>query len=378
MIDIKKIHPGITYLNNLSSLVNKEIVNLASENTDLMPHKKLIKAAQKAIAGKHNQYTDLNGYLPLREKVSQFIQKEYTYAYNPDEEVTITAGSSQAITSAISAFIREGDEVILFEPAFYSYDLIIMANGGRPVYIPLKRPEFYTDWSEVQKVINSRTKMIIINSPHYPTGSILSAGDMEKLAKIIHGTKIVLLSDESFNQIVYEGYEHQSVARYPKIAENALIFSSFGKVLHTEGWKLGYCLAPSKLSASFRKVHHLQTFAVNTPFQVAIAEVLSDPDMTSEVAKTYQAKRDMVINGLKNSRFKITPSKGTYFQLLNYGGISDEKEVEFSHHLLENQKIAVMPLSFFYHDLIDQKFVRLCFARTEETLTRAIDILNRL
>jgi len=378
MFDIKKIHPGITYLNHLPSASNPDIISLAGERTDLLPHKKLIKAAQNAIAHGHNQYENVNGYWPLREKISKFIKEEYTYTYDPEEEVTITAGSSQAITAAISTFIREGDEVILFEPAFYSYDLIVMANGGRPVYVQMKQPDYHIEWEEVQKRINARTKMIIINNPHYPTGSILSSADMEKLGRIVIGANIIVLSDESFNQVVYEGYEHQSIARFPKLAEHSMIFSSFGKALHIEGWKLGYCLAPDKLSSSFRKVHHLQTFSVNTPLQVAISEIISNPEVYADVIPIYQAKRDLLVNGLKRSKFKVTPSRGTYFQILNFSEISDRKDTDFCNYLIESHKIEVMPLSYFYHDLIDQKCIRLCFAKKDETLNKAVDIFNRL
>jgi methionine transaminase len=375
MIDIKKTHPGLSYLSNLLSY--DEIINLASESQTFAPHKNLIKAATNALIH-NNQCTDLDGYLPLREKISQYIQGAYTYAYKPLEEITITAGTTQALTTAIAAFVRDGDEVILFEPAFYSYGLMIMANGGRPVYIPMKQPDFHIDWDEVQKRITSRTKMIIINTPHFPTGAIFSAEDMEKLNKILAGSKIVILSDESFGQIIFEDYEHQSIARFPKLAGRSIIVSSFGKALHTEGWEIGYCLAPAKISAELRKFQHLQIQTVNTPLQVALNEYLRDPSVFQEVNKKFQAKRDIVVNGLKHSNFAICPSKGTYFLILNYASISEEKDVDFCNHLLEKHKIAVMPLSYFYHDLSDQKNVRICFAKADETLQKAVEILKSL
>jgi len=376
MIDIKKIHPGITYLNNLPNLLSDQI-NLASESDIFSPDKQLIKAALKAF-GENNNHCPLNGLYALREKISQFIQQEYTYVYNPEDEITITPGTSQAIATAISTFIHEGDEVILFEPAYYSYDSLVMANGGRPIYVQRKHPDFQVDWDEVQKGITGRTKMIIINSPNYSSGSILSVADMDKLAKIVNGTKIIILSDESFGQVVFEGYEHQSIARFPKLASRSLIVSSFGKSLQIDGWEIGYCLAPAKISADFRKMQHLQTFSVNTPLQIAISEYLREHNFNDDVAKQLQSKRDILVKGLKKSKFTLSPAKGSYFQILNYIAISDDKDVEFCNYLFESKKIAVMPLSFFYHDLFDQKCIRLCFANSDETLHKTVEILNQL
>jgi len=377
MIDIKKIHPGITYLNNLSNLLNDQIIDLACEGNIFTAPGQLIKAASKSLGENYNR-CHLNGLFSLRERIAEFIQKEYTYAYNPAEEITITAGTSQAIATAISTFIREGDEVILFEPAFYSYDSLVMANGGRPVYIQKKQPDFQIDWAEVQKGITSRTKMIIVNSPNCPSGSILSVADMDKLAKIVNGTKIIILSDETFGQVVFEGYEHQSIARFPKLASRSLIISSFGKALQIDGWEIGYCLAPAKISADFRKIHHLQTFSVNAPLQFALAEFLAGYIFDDKVSRLLQAKRDILVNGLKKSKFTIHPANGTSFQILNYAAISEDKDVDFCNYLLENKNIAVMPLSYFYHDLLDQKCIRLCFAKSDETLNKAVEIFNQL
>jgi methionine transaminase len=378
MIDIKRNNPGITYLNSLQSSLKNEALDLASENQDFTPNKKLIENAVKSVKNNYNQCNDLNGYLSLRETIGKIVQKEYTYSYDPDEEITVTAGTSQAIATAISAFVHEGDEVILFEPAYYSYELMILANGGRPIYVQMKQPDFHIDWVDVQKVITSRTKMIIINSPHHPSGSILTAGDMEKLTKVVNGTKIIILSDESFHQLVFEGYEHQSVARFPKLAERSVIISSFEKALHIEGWKIGHCLAPAKISADFRKIHQLQVASVNAPLQIALAEFLNQYNMPDNVAQDYQTKRDIIVNGLKRSKFSFSPAKGSYFQILNYSDASEYKDIEFCKYLSDKYKIELMPLSFFFHDLTDLKSIRLCFAKADETLHKAVDILSQL
>ncbi|MDP4207194.1 MAG: aminotransferase class I/II-fold pyridoxal phosphate-dependent enzyme [Bacteroidota bacterium] len=378
MTNIKRNHPGIAYLSGLSELGYSDFINLANEDTDLLPSGKLLKAATHALTKGFNNYTDLNGYLQLRKNISQFVMKEFAYTYDAHSEITITAGISQAVSTAISSLIREGDEVIIFEPAFYVYDLMIMANGGRPVYIQLKQPDFHIDWDEVQKVINSRTKMIIINSPNFPTGSVFSVTDMEKLAKIINGTKIIILSDESFHQIVFDGIEHLSVARFPKVAEQTMIISSFGKALHVEGWKLAYCLAPAKIMADFRKLHNVLSYSVNAPLQVALSSVLEDDEIFKGIVEKFQAKRDLLLDGLKDTKFKFTPSKGTYFQVLNYSDVFDGKEGDFCNYLLETKKLALMPLSYYFHDLIDQKCVRVCFGKSDETLKKAIEILNSL
>ena len=378
MIDIKKVHPGLTYLSSLLTLLNNEIINLASESQVFAPHKNLIKAATSALRNNYNQCNNLDGYLPLREKISEHIQNEYSHIYHPEKEITITAGISQAIATAIAAFVRDGDEVILFEPAFYSYSLMITANGGRPVYIPMKQPDFHIDWDEVQKQITSRTKMIIINTPHFPTGAVFSAEDMEKLTKILAGSKIIILSDESFGQIVFEGYEHQSIARFPKLAGRSIIVASFGKALHVDGWEIGYYLAPAKISEELRKFQHPQILSVNAPLQMALAEFLAEPADYSEIAKKFEAKRDILVYGLKHSNFVVCPSKGTYFLILNYSSVSEVRDLDFCKNLFDNQKIAAMPLSYFYHDLIDQKHLRICFAQSDETLFKAVDILKQL
>lgn len=378
MIDIQKINPGVVLFGRMQQLSDKRIQNLCNEGADWLLHDQLLRSFKNSFVANTLMYAPLVGYYPLREKISRQIENDYSYTYHPESEITITAGAANAISIAISAFIKEGDEVIIFEPSYFTYSPVVLANGGRPRYIKLKLPDFHIDWEEVQKGITGNTRMIIINSPHNPTGKLFTAQDMERLARIVNGTKIIILSDESFDRIVFEGYEHQSIARFPKLAERSLIIFSFGKSLLTEGWKVGYCLAPEKLSADFRKFHHMFSFSVNLPFQVAISEIFNEKGIFEDKAKQMEGKRNQLIMGLKNSGFKIDPSKGSYFQILNYSGISDERDTDFCNQLLEKHHLAVMPLSYFYHDSSDNKLFRVCFSVSEETLEKALLSLNSL
>jgi methionine transaminase len=378
MIDIKKIHPCIPYFNNLSTLSDKTIINLTSNGQNCLDHEKIKEIALSAITSGHSGQSDLNGHHELRKKIADYFEKQYTWKYNPATEITITAGAPQAISTIISSIIKEGEEVIIIEPSFFSYGQIVEANSGRPVYIQMKQPDFHIDWDEVQKCVNSRTKLIIINSPHNPSGTLMNASDMERLAKMINGTKILILSDESFLNILFDNYEHQSIARFPKLAERAFIVSSLGKWFSTDGWKIGFCAAPSKLSSDFRLFHNVLSYSVNNPFQVAFSLLLEEPENYQSVAIKLQAKRDLLISELKKSKFMLHPSQGSYFQLLNFSKISSKKDSAFAQYLLEEKSIATVPLSFFYHDLADQKYIRICFAQPDETLLKAIEILKKI
>lgn len=322
-----------------------------------------------------NQYAPMPGIMPLREAIAEKTEFCYGASYNPATEITVTAGATEALYAAISAIVREGDEVIVFEPAYDSYVPAILLNGGVPIYCRLNAPDFRINWEETQKMVNQRTRMIIINSPHNPTGSTLSAEDMKQLEKITKNTNIIILSDEVYEHIIFDKKEHQSICRYPKLAERSIVVSSFGKTFHTTGWKMGYVLAPENLTAEFRKTHQFIVFAVNTPIQWAIADFLKDRDSYVNLPDFYQQKRDYFNNAIKSSRFKISPSSGTYFQLLDYSRISDEKEEEFAVRLTKEFKIASIPVSVFYHKKIENKVLRFCFAKGEDTMDKAAEIL---
>jgi methionine aminotransferase len=325
-----------------------------------------------------NQYAPLQGVLPLRENISQMISDSHNYYYDPASEITITAGATQAIFTAITAFVREDDEVIIIEPAFDTYEPAIRLNGGRPVFVQLNSVDYSINWDEVQRIVNSRTKMIIINTPQNPSGMTFSEEDMLRLQKIVNGSKMIVMSDEVYEHIIFDGGTHNSVARYPELAKRSLLISSFGKTYNTTGWKVGYCCAPSELTHEFRKIHQLIVYAANTPIQHAYADMIADKDSWQNLKHFYQQKRDTFVDLITESRFTIIPSTGTFFQLLKYSNISDKNDIEFTDYLVKEVGIAAIPLSVFYHEKIDNKVLRFCFAKNDDTLEKAARLLNKL
>jgi methionine transaminase len=378
MIKSKLPNIGTSNYSLISKIAGQNgALHLAQEYPDLKCSEKLIDLAYHYMKLGHNQYAPLEGVMALREAIAEKFEGLYSAKYNPETEITITSGATQAIYSAITAFIKEGDEVVVFEPAYYTYVQTIESCGGRPVFINLKSPDYHIDWDEVHKVISAKTRMIIINTPNNPTGAILSSIDMEKLTRIINGTNIIILSDEVFEHIIFEEYEHQSVARFPKIAERSLIVSSFGKTYSITGWKLGYILAPAKLTEEFRKSHQIQVFSSNSPLQYALADFLKDKNEYSGISKIYESKRDHFNKSLEGSKFREIPSKGTYFQILTYSEITDAKDMDFAMLLLKEHGISTLPLSIFFHDGADQKALRFCFAKSDDELNKAIDKLTK-
>lgn len=370
---------GTTIFTVMSALSQQHnVINLSQGFPDFGVDPKLLALASKAMKKGHNQYAPMPGILPLRKVLSEKVEKAYSVSYDPESEITITAGATQAIYSAISAVVKEGDEVILFSPAYDCYGPTIELNGGKPIYVQMQAPYYTIDWEEVKKTVNYRTKLIIINTPHNPTGTILSARDMLELEKITKDSDILILSDEVYEHIIFDGYEHQSVARYPKLAERSFIVYSFGKTFHATGWKMGYCLAPGKLMAEFRKTHQFQVFACNHPMQVALAEYLQDENNYNQVSAMYQYKRDLFNSLLKGSRFQIRPSAGTYFQLLDYSNISEKEDVELAEQWTKEQKVSSIPVSVFYHQPQHNNVLRFCFAKSDETIEAAAKILSRL
>ena len=353
-------------------------INLSRGFPDFNCSPKLISLVNKYMKKGFNQYCPIEGIMPLREAISIKTEELYSAKYNPETEITITSGATEAINAAITAFVQDNDQVIVLEPAYDCYVPAIKLAGGQPIFSPLKEPDYHIDWDELQKNITPQTKMIILNTPQNPTGTIFSADDMEKLNRIIAGTNIIILSDEVYEHIIFENTEHQSIARYPKLAERSIIVSSFGKTFHVTGWRLGYCIAPENLMKEFRKVHQFSMYTVNTPIQYAIAEFLKEKDEYLKLGDFFQQKRDVFINGLKDSNFIIRPSQGTYFQLLDYSKISDEKDTVFAERLTKEFGVASIPISVFYHDKIDNKVLRFCFAKKNETLEKAVEKLFKL
>ncbi len=343
---------------------------------DISP--KLIELVNKYMNQGFNQYAPMPGVQCLREMISEKVFATYGAEYHPDKEVNVTAGATQALFTAIASIIREGDEAIIFEPAYDSYGPAVRLNGGIPVYAQLQTPDYHIDWDTVRKQINQNTKLIIINTPHNPTGSVLKENDMKMLIKLTHNTDIVILSDEVYEHLIFENIKHESVCLYPELAEKSIVVFSFGKTLHATGWKMGYVLAPENLMKEFRKVHQFNVFSCNTPVQYAIAEYLKDKENYLHLGEFYQQKRDYFVNAIKDSRFKVIPSYGTYFQLLDYSAITDEKETAFAIRMTKEYGLASIPVSPFYHKSNDNKTLRFCFAKTEETLDKAAEILNKI
>ncbi len=370
---------GTTIFSVMSALATEHnAINLAQGFPDFECSAKLVELVNHYMKAGFNQYAPMPGVMTLREKIAEKTQAMYSAIYNPETEITVTPGGTHALYAAISAFIGEGDEVIIIEPCYDSYLPAIHVNGGRAVFAELKYPNYKIDWDEVKKLVTYKTKMIIINTPHNPTGTTLGAQDMQRLEKIVKNSEIIVLSDEVYEHIIFDGVEHQSVARYPKLAERSIIVSSFGKTFHTTGWKMGYVLAPSNLTTEFRKVHQFMCFSANTPVQYAIADYLDDKDAYLQLSAFYQEKRDYFQQLIKGSKFKIMPCLGSYFQLLNYSKITKEKDTDYAIRLTKEYKIASVPTSVFYHKNIDHHVLRFCFAKQKETLEKAAEKLHRI
>jgi methionine aminotransferase len=370
---------GITIFSVMSALATEHgAINLAQGFPDFECSPKLVELVNHYMKAGFNQYAPMPGVIKLREKIAEKTQELYSATYNPETEITVTPGGTHALYAAISAFIGEGDEVIIIEPCYDSYLPAIQVNGGRAVFAELKYPNYKIDWDEVKKLVTYKTKMIIINTPHNPTGTTLSAQDMQRLEKIVKNSEIIVLSDEVYEHIIFDGVEHQSVARYPKLAERSIIVSSFGKTYHTTGWKMGYVLAPANLTTEFRKVHQFMCFSANTPIQYAIADFMEDKNAYLQLSNFYQEKRDYFQKLVKGSKFKLMPCLGSYFQMLDYSKITKEKDTDYAVRLTKDFKIASIPTSVFYHKNIDNHVLRFCFAKQNETLEKAAEKLHKI
>ena len=360
----------------MSSLAAEEnALNLSQGFPNFESDLKLIDLVNKAMINGKNQYAPMPGILSLREAIAQKMFNLYGVSYNAETEITITAGATQAIFTAIAAVIKKDDEVIIFKPAYDCYEPTIELFGGKAISVQLNPEDFSIDWQKVKGLISDKTKMMIINSPHNPSGRILSKSDMLHLETLLKNTNILLLSDEVYEHIIFDGEKHQSAALFPALAERTFIVASFGKTFHNTGWKVGYCVAPAYLTEEFRKVHQFNVFSVNHPTQVALAEYLKNANHYLELGGFYQQKRDLFLRLLKDSRFDFIPSKGTYFQLLNFSKITAESDVDFAIKLTKEQKIASIPISVFNEAGLDTKVLRFCFAKTDETLKKAAQIL---
>ncbi len=370
---------GTTIFSVMSALANKhQAINLSQGFPNFKSDQKLIDLVSKAMNSGYNQYAPMPGSLVLRNAISKKFENLYNSSYHPESEITVTAGATQAIYTIISALIRQDDEVIIFRPAYDCYEPAIEINGGKTISIQLKAPNYNVDWEAVKQKITSKTKMIIINSPQNPSGTIFSEADMLELQKITEGTDIIVLSDEVYEHIVFDGEKHQSVCLFHGLKSRSFITASFGKTFHNTGWKLGYCCAPKVLMEEFRKVHQFNVFSVNHPAQIALADYLNEEEHYNSLPDFFQQKRDLFLNLIKDSRFNFKPSQGTYFQVLNYEDITTENDLKFAERLTVENKIASIPMSVFNDNNQDYKVLRFCFAKTDDTLKQAAEILNKV
>jgi len=379
-IDTKLPKVGTTIFSVMSQLaVEHQAVNLGQGFPDFEPPQALREAIARAMAEGRNQYAPGIGLPTLREQIALKTERMYGRRIDAASEVTVTSGATEALFAAIAAVVRAGDEVIVFDPAYDSYEPAIELQGAKAVHIPLTVPSFGVDWQRVRDAVTPRTRMILINSPHNPSGAVLSAADLDQLAAIVRDTEIVVLSDEVYEHIVFDGALHQSVLRHAELAARSIVVSSFGKTYHCTGWKLGYAVAPAALSAEFRKVHQYLTFCTFHPAQVAFAEFMaSTPEHYLELPAFYQAKRDRFRALIAPSRFKLLDVPGGYFQLVDYSAIRDEPDVAFCEWLVKQGGVAAIPLAPFYETAPDTRLVRLCFAKSDATMDAAAERLCKL
>ncbi len=353
-------------------------LNLSQGFPDFHPPPELIELVHRHLQAGNNQYAPMPGVPALRQAIANKTGAPGGFTPDSDTEITVTAGATEALFVAITAVVHPGDEVILFDPAYDSYVPTIRLCGGHPVRLQLRPPLWSIDWDEVADRLTDRTRLVIINTPHNPTGSILCREDWSTLARLLHNTDILVLSDEVYEHIIFDGQDHAGALCHPEIAERAFAVSSFGKTYHATGWKVGYCIAPEPLMQEFRRVHQYVTYCVNTPVQHALAEYLSFSEHYQQLPSFYQHKRDLFCSQLEHSRFRFTPTAGSYFQLLDYSDITGQSDLEYARRLVREAGIASIPVSFFYEDAPDQRLLRFCFAKDDATLKTGAEILCQI
>lgn len=363
----------------MSGLANEhQAINLSQGFPDFNCPDELIALVTRYMQEGYNQYAPMPGMPALRHKISEKTEKVYGYRPDPDQEVTVTSGATEALFAAITAVVKSGDEVVVLEPCYDSYAPAIRLAGGIPIYVPLALPDFRIDWDLLKKSISRRTRMIIINTPHNPTGAVIPREDLAKLASLTDGSDILIMSDEVYEHMVFDGQEHVSALQVEGLRKRSFVISSFGKTYHTTGWKIGYVVAPPALTAELRKMHQFITFCSVTPLQLAIADYMDNETHYRTLPDFYQAKRDLFCELVRPSRFELVPSAGTYFQLLKYDAISQEHDLDFAKRLTKEIGVASVPVSAFYHNKTDHHYLRFCFAKSEDTLRQAAERLVKL
>ncbi len=367
---------GTTIFTVMSSLAVKyNAINLGQGFPDFMMSEDLIALTNKAMSEGFNQYTHMNGYPLLRERLAEKIKKLYSTNINADSQITITPGGTYAIYTALTTILQPGDEVIVFEPAYDSYIPNIEINQAKPVLISLQYPNYSIPWEEVRKKVNNKTRAIIINTPHNPTGMVLSENDIEQLRSIVNGTNIFIISDEVYEHLIFDALQHQSILLHPDLLERSFVCFSFGKTYHCTGWKLGYCISSPELMQEYRKVHQFNAFSCDTPKQVALAEYLQNSSAYLSLGVYLQQKRDYFRELMKATPFQLIPSHGSYFECYSYQNLSNENDFDFAVRLTKENGITAIPLSSFYKNKTDNKVLRFCFAKKEDTLKSAVERL---
>ena len=373
-IESKLPQVGVTIFAEMSKLANDyKAINLSQGFPDFDTHGALKQLVSKYMSSGHNQYAPMQGVMDLREQISAKVQAQTGKRYDPVDEITVTTGATEAMYAAVTASVRPGDEVILFEPAYDAYEPMVRLNGGIPVYCKLSFPTYRIDWNRFEDAISPRTRLVMINSPHNPTGMVLSEEDLEQLSELTQSHQIFFASDEVYEHIVFDGLRHVSLASHPELSQRSFVVSSFAKTYHTTGWKIGYCLAPSSMTRELQKIHQFLTFSVNTPIQYAYAEFMQHRAYFEQLPEFYQKKRDDFLNMIKDSIFRPLGCQGTYYVMLDYAGITAETDVDFARRMLIEHGVAAIPPSVFYHQKDDNKVLRFCFAKSHETLEKAAE-----
>ena len=372
MIDSKLPSTGESIFSVMSRLAAEHgAINLSQGFPDFECAPELVEAVVRSMREGHNQYAPMLGVRVLREALSNKIERLYGRRYDPESEITVTSGATEGLFSTLTALVRPGDEVVLLQPAYDSYAPVVQLSGGTPVFVTLRGPDYRVDWDDVRRAVTARTRVIVVNSPHNPTGMVFDRDDLHALGGVLERTDAVVVSDEVYEHMVFDEQSHESIAMHPQIADRAVVISSFGKTYHTTGWKVGYCAAPRTISAEIARVHQFVTYAVNGAIQRAYAEFVARDPAASAVAPFYQAKRDLFLRLVEGSRFRPLPCRGTYFQMLDYSAITDEPDGEFALRLIKEAGVAAIPLSPFLYDADAGPVLRFCFAKRDDTLERA-------
>lgn len=381
MLQLASKLPGVgtTIFTTMSQLAHQyQAINLGQGFPDFTMHPQLIALCNKAMQEGHNQYAHMYGIMVLREQIAQKVHQLYHAAINPETQITITPGGTYALYTACTTLLQPGDEVIVFEPAYDSYLPNILVNGAKPIRIPLQYPHYQIPWSQVAAAITSKTKLIILNSPHNPTGSVLSSADIEALRQIVANTNIFILSDEVYEHLIYDELQHHSLLRYPDLLERSFVCFSFGKTYHCTGWKLGYCITSPQLMQAFRSIHQFNAFSCDTPKQLALAQYMQASTDYLELAPFFERKRNLLRKLMTNTPFVPLPSSGSYFECYSYAHFSNENDVALATRLTKEYGVTAIPVSAFYHNATDHKVLRFCFAKQDTTLIQAVERLTAL